>query len=246
MLESKDFDFGGKRVLVTGAASGLGEAMAKAFAGHGAELLLADVNEAGVQAVAETLGATWQVYDQSDLASVLTLAESAGAVDVLCNNAGIARLGPLLEQTPDDIQALIATNFAGPVQLAVAVGRGMVERGRGVIVSTSSQLAFWGSAERGVYSATKAGISQFTRAAAAEWAPHGVRVVALAPGRTLTAINQYLKDDPAQYAASLKMIPAGRLGNVEEMAKLTVFLASDAASYVVGETLIADGGFVLL
>ncbi len=246
MLESSDFDFSGRRVLVTGAASGLGKAMAEAFAGHGAELVLADVNEAGVRDVAGTLGAAWQAYDQADVASVLALAEAAGAVDVLCNNAGIARLGPLLEQTPDDIQALIATNFAGPVQLAVAVGRGMVARGRGVIVSTSSQLAFWGSAERGVYAATKAGISQFTRAAAAEWAPHGVRVVALAPGRTLTAINQYLKDDPAQYAASLKMIPAGRLGNVEEMAKLTVFLASDAASYVVGETLIADGGFVLL
>ena len=114
------------------------------------------------------------------------------------------------------------------------------------MVNTASQLAFHGSATRAAYAAAKAGIVQFTKSAAAEWAPHGVRVVALAPGRTLTPMTAPLLSTEKQRLEGLKHIPLGRYGSREEMAKLTLMLASDMASYVVGETLIADGGYVLI
>ena len=122
----------------------------------------------------------------------------------------------------------------------------MVERGSGVIVNTASQIAFTGGPERAIYGTAKAGLVQFTRAAGVELAPHGVRVVALAPGRTPTPLTEEQLSDPDYLAASLARIPAGRLGDAGEMARLALFLASPLADYVVGETLVADGGYVLV
>lgn len=248
MIESKDLDFTGRRVLVTGAAGGIGSAMAAAFAAHGGELILADVDAEAVEKQAKKLGggAAFHQYDQSNAASIAALAAAVDPVDVLCNNAGMIRVGPFLEQSPEIIQRIIAIDLTGPMLLARHVGEGMVARGRGVIVNTASQLAFHGSATRAAYAAAKAGLVQFTKSAAAEWAPHGVRVVALAPGRTLTPMTAPFLTTDEQRREGLKHIPAGRYGSREEMAKLALFLASDAASYVVGETLVADGGYVLL
>jgi NAD(P)-dependent dehydrogenase (short-subunit alcohol dehydrogenase family) len=251
VIENKDFDFTGRRVLITGAAGGIGSAMAAAFAAHGGELILADCDGEAIEKLAGELGngAMFHQYDQGDAASIAELAASVGAagtVDVLCNNAGIIQAGPFLEQSPEIIQRIIAIDLTGPLLMARHIGEAMVARGAGVIVNTASQLAFHGSATRAAYAAAKAGLVQFTKSAAAEWAPHGVRVVALAPGRTLTPMTAPFLDTEAQRREGLKHIPAGRYGNREEMAKLALFLASDAASYVVGETLIADGGYVLL
>ena len=248
MIESSDFDFSGQRVLVTGAAGGIGSAMAAAFAAHGGEVILADIATNGLAEQADALGngATFLQYDQSDSASIVALSDAAGSVDVLCNNAGAMQAGPFLEQSPETIERMITVDLTGPVLVARHIGEGMVARSRGVIVNTASQLAFHGSGFRTAYATAKAGIVQFTKSAAAEWAPHGVRVVALAPGRTLTAMNAPLLATEEQRTEGLKHIPAGRYGDREEMAKLALFLASDAASYVVGETLVADGGYVLL
>lgn len=248
MINSQDLEFTGRRVLVTGAAGGIGSAMAAAFAAHGGDLILADVDGEAVEKQAKELGrgATFQQYDQGDAASIMALAAAVGPIDVLCNNAGMNQAGPFLEQSPEIIQRIIAIDLTGPLLIARQVGEGMVARGRGVIVNTASQLAFHGSATRAAYAAAKAGLVQFTKSAAAEWAPHGVRVVALAPGRTLTPMTAPLLSTEEQRREGLKAIPAGRYGSAEEMAKLALFLASDAASYVVGETLIADGGYVLL
>jgi NAD(P)-dependent dehydrogenase (short-subunit alcohol dehydrogenase family) len=248
MIESQDLDFTGRRVLVTGAAGGIGSAMAAAFAAHGGKLILADIEAAAVEKLARELGggASFHQYDQSDAASIAALAAAVGPVDVLCNNAGMIQAGPFLEQSPEIIQKIIAIDLTGPMLLARHIGEGMVARGRGVIVNTASQLAFHGAATRAAYAAAKAGLVQFTKSAAAEWAPHGVRVVALAPGRTLTPMTTPFLATEEQRREGLKHIPAGRYGSREEMAKLALFLASDAASYVVGETLIADGGYVLL
>ena len=114
------------------------------------------------------------------------------------------------------------------------------------IVNTSSQLAFHGAAERAVYASTKAGIAQFTKSLAAEWASKGVRVVAIAPGRTLTNINAGLLNSEEKRRTALKDIPAGRLAEAHEMARLALLLSSNILSYVVGETIISDGGYVLL
>ncbi|MDE0855919.1 MAG: SDR family NAD(P)-dependent oxidoreductase [Nevskia sp.] len=248
MIESKDLDFTGRRVLVTGAAGGIGSAMAAAFSAHGGELILADFDGEAIEEQSGEFGSgtVFHQYDQGDAASIAALAAAAGPVDVLCNNAGMIEAGPFLEQSPEIIQRIIAINLTGPVSMARHIGEGMVARGRGVIVNTASQLAFHGSATRAVYAAAKAGLVQFTKSAASEWAPFGVRVVALAPGRTLTPMTVPFLNTEEQRQEGLKHIPAGRYGSREEMAKLALFLASDAASYVVGETLIADGGYVLL
>ena len=246
MLTARDFDFTGRRVLVTGAASGIGAAMARAFHGHGAVVQLADRDAAGLAETAAACGgARAHAYDQADLDSLARLAAATGEIDVLLNNAGMVHFGQVAEQDPASIARVIATDLTGPIVLARLLAPGMLARGRGVIVNTASQLAFCGASTRAVYSSAKAGLVQFTKAAAAEWGPRGVRVVALAPGRTLTALTAGVLGTDAQRAEALKHIPYNRFGTAEEMAKLALFLASDAADYVTGETLIADGGYVV-
>jgi NAD(P)-dependent dehydrogenase (short-subunit alcohol dehydrogenase family) len=242
---AKDLDFSGRRILVTGAANGFGAAIAETFAAHRGSLVLADIEEAPLRDIAQRLGAEYHVFDQADPASVERLAVAAGVVDILVNNAGILVARPLLETSMAEVQRLIATDLVGVVQLMQLVGRGMVERRRGVIVCIGSQTAFTGGENRTVYAAAKAAVSQLVRGAAVEWGPYGVRVVCLAPGRSLTRMT--LETARPGYAGDrgLARVPLGRWGTPEEIAKLVVFLASDAAAYVTGETLIADGGYVI-
>ena len=184
-------------------------------------------------------------YDQRQVTDIQRLAAWGADADVLFNNAGVLGVGPSESFSDETIQAIIETNLTGPILLANAIARSMLERGSGVIINTASQLAFCGAPERAVYSSTKAGLAQFTRAVAAEWAPRGVRVAAIAPGRTLTAINADKFADPEAKAKALEAIPAGRLGDAGEIADLVLVLASDVASYVAGHALIADGGYVV-
>jgi NAD(P)-dependent dehydrogenase (short-subunit alcohol dehydrogenase family) len=238
-------DFTGKRVLLTGATGGFGRAMAELFAAQGASLVLADLPSDELSQLAERHGAAAHGYDQADLAQVEQLAADAGEVDVLVNNAGVLVRKPLLETTTDDITRLLAVDLAGVMALTIAVGRGMVARCRGTVLVIGSQTALYGATDRGVYAAAKAGVAQLARTAAVEWAPYGVRVVCLAPGRALTPMSEVALSDPAAHAAGLEHIPLGRYGTPEEIARVAVFLASDAASYVTGSTVVADGGYLL-
>jgi NAD(P)-dependent dehydrogenase (short-subunit alcohol dehydrogenase family) len=238
-------DFSGRRVLITGAANGFGEAIARKFHAHGASLLLADIESDRVQSLATELGAKGYEFDQSDPVSVDRLCQMVGEVDVLVNNAGILIAKPLLSMSVQDVQALVATDFVGVWQLMRGVGEGMVSRKSGVILSIGSQTAFCGGENRGIYAAMKAAVSQLTRAAAVEWGPQGVRVVCLAPGRSLTRMTQTTAAPTYKADRGLERVPLGRWGSAEEVANMALFLCSDAASYVTGETLIADGGYVL-
>jgi NAD(P)-dependent dehydrogenase (short-subunit alcohol dehydrogenase family) len=245
MSLAEDFDFKGRRALVTGAANGFGAAIATLLAEHGASLVLADREEDPLRAIATRLNAESHVYDQGDTASVDRLIANAGAVDILMNCAGILVAKPVLETSIDEVRQLFDVDFLGVFQLMKGIGSGMVERRRGVVVSIGSQTAFCGAEGRGLYAAAKAAVSQLTRAAAVEWGPHNVRAVCLAPGRSLTRMTIETTKPDYKGDRGLARVPLGRWGTPEEIAKLAVFLASDAAGYVTGETLIADGGFVL-
>ena len=240
------FDMTDRRVLITGAAGGIGSAMARSFSAHGATLVLADRNQTGLDELATSVGGNppCLAYDQSIPEEVEKLAAAAGPIDILLNNAGILALSPLQEQSTEEITQLIAINLTGPIVLATALAKGMIARGRGVIITTASQLAFTGAMDRSVYSTTKAGLVQFTRTAAAEWARYGVRVVALAPGPTETPMIKEIIDTLEGRAQRLDKIPMQRFGTAEEMARLALVLASDLTDNVTGHTLVADGGYV--
>ncbi len=241
------FRFTGKQVCVTGAASGIGRATAGLFAELGALVIAADCDAAGLSA----LEREWPhrirtfTFDQGERASVERLAREISGADVLINNAGVLVYQPLLDHSWEDTERLVSTNLVGAIGLTRLTGEAMVARGRGVIVHTGSQLTFNGAEFRAVYTAAKAGISQFVKTAALEWGARGVRVNCVAPGRTLTGMNRHLLSEPEQYQEALKRVPLGRFGQPSDIANAFVFLASDAASYITGQTLVVDGGWIL-
>lgn len=240
------FDFSGRRVLITGAAHGLGACLAEHFGQHGARLVLADLDRAALDTIAGALeGAQLHEYDQGDPQSVERLAAAAGAVDVLVNNAGVVLRAPLLDTDARELRRIVAVDLVGVMDLTRLVARGMVERGHGVVINIGSQLAFSGAEGRGAYAAAKAAIAQFTRTAAVEWGRRGVRVNCIAPGRMLTRMTRDLLADPREHAAGLERIPLGRYGVPEDMAPVALFLASPAAGYITGQTIVVDGGWLL-
>jgi NAD(P)-dependent dehydrogenase (short-subunit alcohol dehydrogenase family) len=213
----------------------------------GAHVVLADRDEQALHEVEAALAGSCEahLFDQADIGSIEALAAAAGDVDILVNNAGIALRGALLELEWPALRAVVDVNLVGPIALTRLVGAGMVGRGRGNVINISSQMAFTGARHRSVYASTRLALAQFTRTAALEWGPHGVRVNAIAPGRTVTAINRELFADPAEYAAGLQRIPLRRYGQPEDIARTAVFLASPASDYITGQTLVVDGGWVL-
>lgn len=246
MTFARDLDFSGKSVLVTGAANGFGAATSKLLFEHGARLVLADREGESLNRIARELNATAHVYEQADPASIQRLAADVGEIDILINNAGILVAKPLLETSVEEIQQLVSVDFVGAALMMKLIGAGMVKRQRGVVLSIGSQTAFCGGENRAIYAAAKAAISQLTRSLAVEWGSSGVRVVCLAPGRALTRMTMTSTALPSSTLdRGLSRVPLGRWGTPEEIAKMIVFLVSDAASYVTGETVIADGGYVL-
>ena len=241
----QDLSYLGRRVLITGAANGFGAATARLMREQGATLVLADIEAETLAPLAAELDAEAIAFDQADPASIAALADRAGAVDVLVNNAGILVAKPLLETTDAEVRRMIDVDLVGPILLTRRIGAGMVARGQGVVLSIGSQTAFCGGEGRMVYAAAKAGIAQMTRSLAVEWGPHGVRVVSLAPGRSITRMTQQTAAPGYAGDRGLSRVPLGRWGTAEEVAKAIVFLCSDAAGYVTGQTLVADGGYAI-
>jgi NAD(P)-dependent dehydrogenase (short-subunit alcohol dehydrogenase family) len=208
-------------------------------------LVLADIEEEPLARVAACDKADAHVFDQADISSIERMVARAGAVDTLVNNAGVLLGKPLLETSVKESRRMIDIEVIGPLRLTQLVGAGMIERRRGVILSFGSQTAFSGGANRAVYAAAKAAITRLTRSAAVELGPYGVRVVCLALGRSLTRVSSNTVKEGQSGDRDLARVPLGRWGTAEEIAKLAIFLVSDAAAYVTGETVVADGGYVL-
>ncbi len=244
----------GRTALVTGAGKGLGRAIALGFAGAGADVVLMARTRADLEAVArevEALGrqALVAVADATDSRQVNAVVEQAvarfGRIDVLAHAAGGSLRKPSVEVTDEEWDGVIAANLSSTFKVCRAVGRHMLAQGGGSIINLSSTAGMRGRAGNAPYSAAKAAVINLSRALAMEWAPKGVRVNVLAPGRFLTPLTEAEMSVPEKYAAFVRQVPLGRIGQPEEIQDIAVWLASDASAYVTGSTITLDGGQTL-
>ena len=252
--EQADGRLAGRTALVTGAGKGLGRAIALGFAAAGADVVLMARTRADLEAVArevEALGrqALVAVADATDSRQVDAAVEQAvarfGRVDVLAHAAGGSLRKPSVEVTDEEWDGVIAANLSSTFKVCRAVGRHMLAQGSGSIINLSSTAGMRGRAGNAPYSAAKAAVINLSRALAMEWAPKGVRVNVLAPGRFLTPLTEAEMSVPEKYAAFVRQVPLGRIGKPEEIQDIAVWLASDASAYVTGSTITLDGGQTL-
>jgi len=244
------FDLTGKVALVTGASGGIGGAIAKALHGRGATLVVSGTRLESLQALKSELGERVHVVpcNLADAASVEALPKSAevaaGAIDILVNNAGITRDNLFMRMKDEEWDAVIAVNLTAAFRLSRAVLRGMMKKRWGRIVSVTSVVGTTGNPGQGNYAAAKAGLVGMTKSLAAEVASRNITVNCVAPGFIATAMTDALNE--AQRSALLARIPAGRMGNVQDVAAATVYLASEEGAYVTGQTLHVNGGMAMI
>lgn len=244
------FDLTGKGALVTGASGGIGGAVARALAGAGASVALSGTREAALKALTEALGERVHpiVADLTDPAAPDFLAKAAeaklGRIDILVNNAGFTRDGLVLRMKDEDWQKVLDVNLTAAFRLSRACLRGMMKSRWGRIVNVASIVGVTGNPGQANYAASKAGMIGMSKSLAAEVASRGVTVNCVAPGFIATAMTEALSD--AQKESLRTRIPSGRFGSSEDVAAGVVFLASEEAGYVTGQTLHINGGMAMI
>jgi NAD(P)-dependent dehydrogenase (short-subunit alcohol dehydrogenase family) len=231
-----------RRVLVTGATSGIGAGIAKAFAALGDEVTATGATEAEVQGAQGTPGVDVQRLDVRDGEAVIALVARLGPIDVVVNCAGVIRRGA--EHDPVAFADTVDINLNGTMRVCAAARAGLKERA-GCIVNTASMLSFFGGGLVPGYSASKGGVAQLTKSLAIAYAADGIRVNAVAPGWIATPLTQALQDDPARAAPILARTPMGRWGTPDDVAGPVLFLAGPAARFVTGVVLPVDGGYLI-
>jgi 2-deoxy-D-gluconate 3-dehydrogenase len=246
------FRLDGKTALVTGAASGLGAAIAIALAEAGADVAChgnrrpAEDTAAAIRSLGRRAEAFAADLSSPDAPEALYSAVQAklGTPDILVNNAGMIYREPAEEYSIEEWMRVMQVNLNSVFQLSQLAGREMLKKGAGKIINTASLLTFQGGIRVPAYAASKGGVGQLTKALANEWAGRNVQVNAIAPGYFATTNTEALRNDPERSKAILERIPAGRWGNPEDLAGAAVFLASRAANYITGEILVVDGGWM--
>lgn len=240
--------FAGRKVLVTGGGSGIGEATCRRFAAEGAHVSVLDRDAAAAQRVADELDGFAVACDVRDSEavhrSVLASADALGGLTDVVNNAGIGTAKPLLDYTDKEWALLVGVNLTGTFHVLRSAGRLLLEAGGGTIVNNASLTGVRPTRGEGPYSAAKAGVLNLTQTAAVELAPT-VRVNAVAPGMIHTPLTDIVVSTPTWKAAAEAGTPLGRVGEADEVASVICFLCSDEASYITGQTIIVDGGSVL-
>jgi gluconate 5-dehydrogenase len=252
MTSSLDlFRLDNQTAVVVGGAGGLGAAIARGLAEAGAAVAVADANESGAKQVADGLLAAGRralavAVDVADAGSVEAMAGEVesrlGPVDVLVNSAGITHRSPAAEFPEAQWHRVIAVNLTGVFLASQAVGRRMIARRRGRVINIASIAGELGLPGTIAYSASKGGVVQLTRALAVEWAPHNVRVNAIAPSWFSTNIGDLIHREPDYEARAMRRVPMGRMGQPDELVGAALYLASDASAMVTGHILAVDGG----
>ncbi|HYZ86167.1 MAG TPA: glucose 1-dehydrogenase [Bryobacteraceae bacterium] len=243
----------GKVAVVIGGTSGIGRAIAHGMADAGADVICTSRRSDQVDAAAAEIEAkgrrTLRIpSDVSDRASMEAVLEGAvkefGQVHILVNSAGRTKRAPTLDFSEEDWDSIIDTNLTGTLRSCQVFGRHMLDKRYGRIINIASLSSFVALYEVAAYAASKAAVASLTKSLAVEWSPRGVNVNAIAPGVFRTALNQKLLDETERGREFLTRTPMRRFGQVEELAGAAIFLASDAASYVAGEVIAVDGGFL--
>jgi len=246
-------NFSGKAVIVTGAASGIGAACARAFAEAGADIVLADIDEAKnrdtadlitIDTKATCIPHACNVASDTDCEGLILRAlDEFGRIDILVNNAGVVATGTILDLNPDDWDRVIDINLRSYFVLTQLAAKSMIERKiRGVIVNMSSLNAELAIPNQVAYVSSKGGVQQLTKASALGLANHGIRVNAIGPGSIMTDLLRTVMADEAGRKRILSRTPLGRVGDPSEVASIALFLASNLSSYITGQTIFADGG----
>jgi 2-deoxy-D-gluconate 3-dehydrogenase len=245
------FDLTGRVAIVTGANTGIGQGLAIALAGAGADVAL--VGRTPAEQTAECVRAAGRraAIIGADLSTVAPVQEvvertlnELGGVDILVNNAGIIRRADALDFSEEDWDAVIDTNLKSVFFLCQAAARHMVAKGKGKIINIASMLSFQGGIRVPSYTASKSGVAGLTKLLANEWAAKGINVNAIAPGYIATNNTAALQADEARNRQIMERIPAGRWGQPSDLAGAVVFLASDASDYIQGHILAVDGGWL--
>ena len=252
-MKADVFSLEGKVAVVTGGTSGIGRALSLGLADAGADTIATARRQQQVDETAaavesrgrRTLRLTSDVCERASLDRLLTATlDSFGKVDILVNCAGIIKRAPTLEFPEEEWHGILDTNLTGTLRACQVFGKPMLERGYGRIINIASLNSFVSLSEVAAYAASKAGVAALTRSLAVEWSKRGVTVNAIAPGVFRTDLNAKLLDSTARGQELLMRTPMGRFGKTEELVGAAVFLASDSSSFITGQILAVDGGFL--
>lgn len=251
LIGNVPFSLEGQTALVTGARTGIGQAVAAGLAGAGADLVLLGHRDNMAETEALVAGAgrsgSMVLADLSrpdELEGPIEKVLSEHKINILVNNAGTIARSPATEFPRESWDSVMDTNLNSLFFLTQRVARPMLDRGKGKVINIASLLSLQGGINVSAYAASKHGVAGLTKALANEWAPQGVQVNAIAPGYIATNNTESLRQDPERSAEILGRIPAGRWGRPEDLAGAAVFLASPAADYVSGHVLTVDGGWM--